>query len=597
MSREPMDVATASRTQDLLTLARLAVGPDAVRGVLDWLGRRSGGVALLVGADGKVLAGPGGRRTPEPRTLRSVASAVAGLTERGAGAAVVDTDGPASLHLLRLGGTVPDRSAASLIAGAEEQLAYLVLVAAPEQQLGDLLADAARTLSLCWRVEQADRARRRIVAADAHGREAVLHLLMVGDVPPARRIASALRPHLPDAIRICVIECVGRQRYEVAAEIDRSLTGRAWIIPCPVRSNHLIALVPAELPFGDDRSPGHVPMQRGSGRTDPADRLGRLITARARQCRVGMSEPVGLPDTATGYEQAFHALAVARATSGGYARFDRRHDLVPLTGTDGYAWAQRLLRPCLEYTPARRADPGAAELLGTLSSWLAFDSAASRHLKIHRNTLASRLRLLNTLLGLDLLRVGDRSAAWLALRLRDAPRPDGPDTAPRTTEGAGTTTGQGSGTTARVSAAPEAETVAAPGAGTTARTSAAAEAETTARTSAAPGAGATATGWVSVDGEVTLDALLATPAVTAWARSRLRPLRTGDRSTGFETVRAWLAADTNLAATSAVLGISQSATRKRLARAEQALDRSLLHAPDARHELWLALRATELADG
>ncbi|GAA3770939.1 hypothetical protein GCM10022225_67530 [Plantactinospora mayteni] len=535
MSREREDVVAASRGDDLLTLARLSVGREAVRGILDWLGRRTGGAALLVGADGKVLAEPAGRPGTGARMSRAVGAAVADLSRRGSGAAVVDTGGPTRVHLLRLGGADPDPSAASLVARAEEQVGYLVVVAAPDRQLGELLADAARTLSLCWRVEEADRARQRIVAADAHGREAVLHLLMVGDLPPARRIASALRPQLPDALRVCVIECVGRQRYEVAAEIDRSLAGRAWIVPCPVRSTHLIALVPAEpssAAGAASASPGTD--RRGADRADPADRLGRLIIARVRQCRVGMSEPVALPDTASGYEQAFHALAVARATTNGYARFDRQHDLVPLTGPDGYAWAQRLLRPCLGHTPARRADPGAAELLGTLSSWLAFDGAASRHLKIHRNTLTGRLRLLNALLGLDLLRVGDQSTAWLALRLRDAPRPDTPE----------------AGTVLTATAARE----------------------------------------------VTLEHLLAAPAVTAWARARLRPLRQADRSTGLETVRAWLAADTNLSATSAVLGISVSATRKRLARSEQALGRSLLHAPDARHELWLALRAIELAD-
>ncbi|GAB3982722.1 helix-turn-helix domain-containing protein [Plantactinospora veratri] len=556
MSRESGDVAAPSRADDLLTLARLSVGRDAVRAILDWLGRRTGGLALLVRADRKVLAGPADRLGPGTPLSRAVGAAVADLSRRGSSAAVVDTAGPARVHLLRLGGGDPDRSAAALVARAEEQIGYLVVVAAAERQLGELLADTARTLSLCWRVEEADRARRRIAAADAHGREAVLHLLMVGDVPPARRIASALRPQLPEALRVCVIECVGRQRYEVAAEIDRSLAGRAWIVPCPVRSNHLIALVPAEPSGGDAPTPSRETGQRAAGRADPADRLGRLITARARQCRVGMSEPVALPETASGYEQAFHALAVARAATG-YARFDRQHDLAPLTGPDGYAWAQRLLQPCLDHRPARRADPGAAELLGTLNSWLAFDSAASRHLKIHRNTLAGRLRLLNTLLGLDLLRIRDRSAAWLALRLRDAPRPQSPE--PGTPRPQST----GPGTPRPQITGPD-----------------------TVPAGAAP-----------ASREVTLDHLLAAPAVTAWARTRLGPLRPADRSTGFETVRAWLAADTSLAATSTVLGVSVSATRKRLARAEQALGRSLLHAPDARHELWLAIRALELAEG
>ncbi|MFY1693389.1 helix-turn-helix domain-containing protein [Plantactinospora sp. WMMB782] len=546
MSRPAEDVAAATRGEDLLTLARLSVGPDAVRGILDWLGRRTGGTALLVGADGRVLAGTADRPAPGTRLARTVGAAVADLFRRGSEAAVVDTDGPHRMHLLTLGGTGRDRSAAALVARTEERSGCLVVVANPGRPLGDLLADTARTLALCWRVEEADRVRQRIAAADAHGREAVLHLLMVGDVAPARRIASALRPRLPDALRVGVIECGGRQRYEVAAELARSLSGRAWLVPCPVRSNHLIALLPAE-----PSSAAAPPAALGAGRpagdgAEAADRLGRLITDRVPASRVGLSEPVALPATASGYEQAVHALAVARTTTGGYARFDRQHDLVPLAGPDGYAWAERLLRPVVDHVPARRADPGAAELLGTLNSWLAFDSAASRHLKIHRNTLAARLRLLNSLLGTDLLRVRDRSAAWLALRLRAAPRPT----------------------------VPEAGTMP-PG--------------------SLPGAGEGAPD--PAVREIELDQLLAGPAVTGWARALLRPLRTMDRSTGLATVRAWLAADTNLSATSAALGISVSATRKRLVRAEQALGRSLLHAPDARHELWLALRAIDLADG
>ncbi|MBE1489000.1 helix-turn-helix domain-containing protein [Plantactinospora soyae] len=551
MSPESMDVADANRTQDLLTLARLSVRHDAVRAVLDWLGQRTGGVVFLIGAGGRTLVGPVGRQQPDPGVLRAASTAVSGLRERGATAAVLDRDHSSAIHVISLGGAAPDRGGTprSVLFGAETP--YLAVVGRPDQRYADLLADAARTLSLCWRLAEADRNRQRIATADAHGREAVLHLLMVGDVPPARRVASALRPPLPDALRVGVIECAGSQRYEIAAEIERALSGRAWVVPCPVRSNHLIALMPSES------------ADRVGGRVDPADRIGRLITTRVARCRVGMSEQVALHNTATGYEQAFHALAVARATPEGYARFDRQSDLVPLTGADGYAWAHELLRPCLFHVPARRADPGAPELLGTLSSWLTFDRAASRHLKIHRNTLAGRLRLLNSLLGLDLFRIRDQSAAWLALRLRGTPDqmpPAGtPDRTPTAGAGSGHADGVGRGDAGTQGTAPPAGT---------------------------------------------LDRLLATPVVTSWARARLRPLERADRSAvrdgpavnahTLETVRIWLDSETNLATTSAVLGISPSATRKRLYRAEQALGRSLLDVPSVRHELWLAMRALDM---
>lgn len=151
-----------------------------------------------------------------------------------------------------------------------------------------------------------------------------------------------------------------------------------------------------------------------------------------------------------------------------------------------------------------------------MNSWLTLDTGAGRHLKIHRNTLSARLRLLEDLLGVDLTSVADQPAAWLALRLHTTHRAPAPP----------------------VPAGP-------------------------------------------------LDPLLATPAACAWARSRLRPID----PVGVETVRAWLRADTRLPATASPLGISAPATRTRLTEVERALGRSLLHAPSAKHELRLALRA------
>jgi DNA-binding PucR family transcriptional regulator len=51
---------------------------------------------------------------------------------------------------------------------------------------------------------------------------------------------------------------------------------------------------------------------------------------------------------------------------------------------------------------------------------LDFGSHATRLLKVHRNTLATRLRLVETVLGLDLGRLPDQSALSLALRLTPA---------------------------------------------------------------------------------------------------------------------------------------------------------------------------------
>jgi sugar diacid utilization regulator len=380
-----------------------------------------------------------------------------------------------------------------------------------DRRHGVLLADTARILGLCWRLEEAEQTSRRAASAMAHSREAVLHLLMVGSLAAARRIAAMLEPRLPNLTRVYVVECPAGRRYQVADRIERFARGRAWIVPCPVRPHHLIALVPPERIHKSA-----VPAARGA-------QLDQLIADHVPDCRVGASDEMPLSETAIGYEQAFHALAVARGVPDRYARFDRDTELAPFVGSVGHAWAAEFLRPCLLYTRARRADPGPEELLATLNSWLTFESGASRHLKIHRNTLSARLRLLNGLLGVDLARVSDQSAAWLALRLHSA-------------LGARTTP-------------PE------------------------------------------PDRTVTLDELLDTEVAGVWARSQLRPLERAGRTVGIETIRAWLRADTRLPATAAALGISAPATRKRLARIEQALGRSLLHAPSAKHVLWLAMRA------
>ncbi|ADI07433.1 hypothetical protein SBI_04312 [Streptomyces bingchenggensis BCW-1] len=517
--------ARADRADDVLALARLAAEPESVRAILAWLTRRTGGLAALIGPTGTVLAtpepdpGPDTPATAPAATAASAASAASAaaveLRRRGAPSAVLGGEGGRCVHLVRLGH--------GDAAGGDEP-PYLAVVGPDDPRCGVLLADAARTLALCWRLEEAERARRRVESAEAHSREAVLHLLMVGSVPAAQRIAGALGPALPALARVYVIECPVRRRREIAARIDQVARGRAWIVPCPVRSNHLIALVP----------PG--PKGEGEKERERADGLARLIVQRVPECRIGTSAEHPLRDTAAGYEQAIHALAVARGAPLRYAGFGRHTDTTALASPEGRLWALELLGPCLRYVPPRRADPGPQELLGTLGSWLSFGGAANRHLKIHRNTLAARIRLISDLLGLDIGRsLAGQSTAWLALRLHSAP----PSTA-----------------------------------------------ETPAETPATPAAPAPAPAPAS------LDALLSSPAAELWARAQFGPLDEAGPAAVPETVRAWLRADARLPAAATALGISLPGARKRLARAEEALGRSLLRAPSAKYELWLALRAS-----
>ncbi|MDW6060328.1 helix-turn-helix domain-containing protein [Streptomyces sp. FXJ1.4098] len=502
--------ARADRAADVLALARLAAEPEPVHAILAWLTRRTGGLAALIGPTGTVLATP--EPDPGPDTLATAATAASATVEprrRGTPSAVLGGEGGHAVHLARLG---------HADAGGGDEPPYLTVVGPDDPRCGVLLADAARTLALCWRLEEAERARRRVESAEAHSREAVLHLLMVGSVPAAQRIAGALGTVLPALARVYVIECPVRRRREIASRIDQVARGQAWIVPCPVRSNHLIALVPPE----------------SQGEPKRADGLARLIVRRVPECRIGTSAEHPLRDTAVGYEQAIHALAVARGAPQRYAGFGRHTDTTALASPEARLWARELLGPCLRYVPPRRADPGPQELLGTLGSWLSFGGAANRHLKIHRNTLAARIRLISDLLGLDIGHsLAGQSAAWLALRLHSAP--------PSTAE---------------------------------------------------PPAEAPATPAVPAPAPASLDALLSSPAAELWARAQFGPLDEAGPAAVPETVRAWLRADARLPAAASALGISLPGARKRLARAEEVLGRSLLRAPSAKYELWLALRAS-----
>ncbi len=190
--------------------------------------------------------------------------------------------------------------------------------------------------------------------------------------------------------------------------------------------------------------------------------------------------------------------------------------------------------------PRRPQDPGAQELRATAHAWLNFCSHATRLLKIHRNTLATRLRLIESVLGTDLARLPEQAALSLALRL--------------TPGGAGGGAGSSGGG------------VAGPSHG--------------------GAAGAPAD----------LDGVLRHPDLAAWARAHLAPLTGRDAPPGArETVRAWLRHDAHLVPAAAALGISVPGTRKRLTRIEALLERSLLRSPSARYDLWLAHRAEELA--
>ncbi|WP_431784139.1 PucR family transcriptional regulator [Streptomyces chumphonensis] len=93
--------------------------------------------------------------------------------------------------------------------------------------------------------------------------------------------------------------------------------------------------------------------------------------------------------------------------------------------------------------------------------------------------------------------------------------------------------------------------------------------------------------------------LLADDAVRAFAEGALRPLREHDASGRGDLVaslRAWLSRHGQWDAAAADLGVHRHTLRYRMRRVEEILGRSL-DDPDARMELWLALKATDTRPG
>lgn len=383
------------RADDVLRMYRLARSGGS-RELLRWVSGRAAGWAGLLDGDGTVLHGvtrsPDGTGVEAAALAREYARNLPGLDARS-----FSFDRGAHTALLFPLDGRPDAAAPILAVVAPRPL---------PDGLAILLADVAMPLAMCWAAEAVERKRRRVDLAESRSREAVLHLLMTGQLSIAHQVAGALKPNLPDPVRVYVVECPPGRRDEVARICTELSGGRSWIVRCPVYARHLILVVPADAGTAEQR-------------------LGIRVAEAVTECVAGVSEDVPLADTATGYRQAFHALAVARGLPARHACYGSAPDPAVAAGAAGALWADELLHPLLTHLPRRSQDPGSQELAATLASWLAFSSHATQHLKIHRNTLAARLRLIGELLGLDLNRVGDQAALDLALRIRATPTAPG----------------------------------------------------------------------------------------------------------------------------------------------------------------------------
>ncbi|HVT66683.1 MAG TPA: helix-turn-helix domain-containing protein [Trebonia sp.] len=271
------------------------------------------------------------------------------------------------------------------------------------QDMGSVIADAAALLGLRGSADQRER-------ADAMIRESVLHLLMNGEVGPARQVAGVMKPDLAEMVQVIVVEGPAAARGVVANRLEAAYDGAAWIVRCPVYRHHVIVLLPVDDP--EDDSAGEF------------TRVLRAATAAtAAALAVGVGDPVALRDTSVGYEQAYHALAVARHRPERYARYTVAGDMAAAVPDEARLWARKVLAPLLEYEPARERDLDGAQLRMTLQSWLIFREGAASQLKIHPNTLAKRVKRIAAILGRDLSSLDDQAELNLALKMLHRPRP------------------------------------------------------------------------------------------------------------------------------------------------------------------------------
>lgn len=369
---------------EALLAAYRELRPGALPRLVNTLSSLIGGSAVLLDGAAQVIAG-----TADAQLLGHLGQEIDRVASRRARSAAVDVDA---------------LTAEVLSVGEAEPYAVLVVVRqgpfTPE--LRALVSHIGHALWQRWRLDTIAADERRLAEAARRLRNGVLQQLMSGDIAGARRTAGAMGPPLADTVRVSIVECAaGRGR--VAAQCSEACGGEAWIVPCPVYSHHLIVIAPA----------GEKPEEEGI-----VQALKDLAHARD-DVYVGISRDAALSQTPDAYQEAMHALAVARSDPERATLFISNVgvELATALGDEAPPWALRLLTPLLQYKPSRHGDPDATELAMTLGLWLLFGTGAAALLQLHRNTLDARLRRIAALLERDLTPIGTQAALYLALRL------------------------------------------------------------------------------------------------------------------------------------------------------------------------------------
>lgn len=375
-----------ARSAELLHEVRQQVtrpsGPDLGR-IVNWLHRQLGAHVALVGGAGAVEASTAGF---EPSVLAGVAPLLERLRDGQKAVAAAEV-GVLRLHLEALG---PDVPRPVLVVAGDRVL---------PRETASLISDTAGAATVLLRLREADAAHRRHQVKARQMRFAVFQALLTGDVNLARRMTAGAVPELLEAgtIRVHLLECTpdDRDRLATAFQDPSGYHDRAMMVHCPVYREHLICVI-----ADDEDSRGAL------GRGEPLLRL----VAENPGFALGISATHPLEATAQAYDQARHALAVARNLPGRVASYHGESPLAQLLPRpDAALWAHAFLRP-LAAAPALTTEIVRLTLVTSRAG-------AARVLGISRNTVTAHLRRAERLLAVNLDDVRHRAELHLALTI------------------------------------------------------------------------------------------------------------------------------------------------------------------------------------
>ncbi|MEU7315749.1 PucR family transcriptional regulator [Streptomyces sp. NPDC007083] len=371
-------------------LASAAARPDALGAVLQQLSAHTEAASVLFDAQGNELFAAG-RRPPDPgpRLLRELAVRTLARSKGGSAQGRPAPPAAAAHHHAGVHLTVHTLPGAD---GAAPLALGQAADAAPTPVHRQVTGTATVLLSLLTSPSHA-------LGADTRGVGALVRL-MLGAAPA--EVAHALLPDDgPGGADHWVVVHGRRQRSRPGPE------GRASTDPAQLAALGT-ALGTPYLHLDRARLRALVPSAPGARPSPPA-------RAAALGWTLGFSSPVPaaeLPGADAQAERALERAVASEASAVVHSAAHTLHSLVSAHEAREHARAR--------FAPLSRAPaPGAAVLLGTLRTWLAFHGTWDRtaaELRVHRNTVRHRLARVAELLDVDLQDPEVRMELWFALR-------------------------------------------------------------------------------------------------------------------------------------------------------------------------------------